>query len=146
MNIYILQIRPTRGFSFVIKLYYLELVEGNLIFCGMGSRENYSGSVGLLVSPSVRRSVGPSVGRSVGRSFGWLAGRLVGWSAGRSASKIIILSFRVSTSNNENTDHQVKETCAIRSMHVTYETDHISLLRDSTVSNARNVCFLSILM
>ena len=98
------------------------------------------------VSWFVGQSVGPSVRllvvRSVGRSVGWL----VGWSAGRSASKIIILSFRVSTSNNENTDHQVKETCAIRSMHVTYETDHISLLRDSTVSNVRNVCFLSILM
>ena len=58
----------------------------------------------------------------------------VGW------QNILILSFRVGTSKN-NTDHQVNETCAIISIQVTYETDHISLLHDSTMSNALNFCF-----
>ena len=57
---------------------------------------------------------------------------------------IIILSFRVSTSKNKNVDHQAKETCAIRSVQGTYETNHISLLCDSTMSNALNICFLCI--
>ena len=38
-------------------------------------------------------------------------------------------------------DNQVKENCAIRSKQVTCETDHISLLRESTKSNALNLCF-----
>ena len=35
----------------------------------------------------------------------------------------MILSFRVGTSKNKNTDHWVEGTCAIISIHVTYETD-----------------------
>ena len=50
-----------------------------------------------------------------------------GWSVGKI---IIILSFRISTSKNKNADHRVKETCAIRSIQVTYETNHIFLLCD----------------
>ena len=42
------------------------------------------------------------------------------------------------------TDHQVKETYHIISTQVTYETGHISLLRDSTMPSAIN-CFLCIL-
>ena len=57
---------------------------------------------------------------------------------------IIILSFWVGTSKNKNTDHEVKETCTIMSIQVTYETDHISLLCDSAMSNALNFCFLCI--
>ena len=38
-------------------------------------------------------------------------------------------------------DHGVKETYAIMSTEVTYETDHISLLCDSTISSAPNFCF-----
>ena len=74
-----------------------------------------------------------------------LYGRII---LGQSVSKItiIILSFRVSTSKNKNADHRVEETCAIWSIQVTYETDQISLLRDSTMSNALNFCFLSILL
>ena len=37
----------------------------------------------------------------------------------------IFLDFRVSTSKNKNADHRVKETCAIRSIQVTYETTSI---------------------
>ena len=58
---------------------------------------------------------------------------------------IIILSFRVGTSKN-NIDHQVNETCAIISIQVTYETDHIPLLHDSTMSDALSFCFLCILL
>ena len=47
-------------------------------------------------------------------------------------------------SQNKNTDHQVKETYDIISTQVTYETGHISLLRDSTMPSAIN-CFLCIL-
>ena len=47
------------------------------------------------------------------------------WSVGKI---IIILSFRVGTSKNENIDHQVKETCAIVSTQITCEKDHTSLL------------------
>ena len=36
----------------------------------------------------------------------------------------------------KNADHRVKETCAIISIQVTYETNHISLLHDSTMLNA----------
>ena len=48
---------------------------------------------------------------------------------------MIILNFRVDTSKNKNID-LVKETCAIRSTQVTHETDHVSLLQDSTISSA----------
>ena len=56
----------------------------------------------------------------------------------QSVGKIIIitLSFRVGTSKNKNIDHRVKETCAVMSTQITYETDHISLLCDSTISSA----------
>ena len=47
--------------------------------------------------------------------------------------KIIILSLRVGTSRNENSDNQCKRSCA-------YETDHMSLLCDSTMSSALNFC------
>ena len=48
---------------------------------------------------------------------------------GQSVSKIIIiLSLRVSTSKNENIDHRGEETCD-------YESDLISLLCDSSISN-----------
>ena len=47
-----------------------------------------------------------------------------GWSVG----KIIILNFRVGTSNNENIGHHVEETCATMSTQVTYEIYHVSLL------------------
>ena len=51
--------------------------------------------------------------------------------SGRSVAKIIIiiLSFGVVTSKNQNIDHRVKETCAITSTQVTYETYHIYLFR-----------------
>ena len=52
-----------------------------------------------------------------------------------------ILSFRVGTSKSKNTYHGLKETCATMSTQATYGTDHISLLRDSTMSNALNFCF-----
>ena len=48
---------------------------------------------------------------------------------------IIIQSFRIGTYKNKNIDHWGKEeTCA-------YEQNHISLLRDSAMQNALNVCF-----
>ena len=47
----------------------------------------------------------------------------------------------VSTSKNKNIYYQIKETCAIMSTQVPYETDHISLLCDSTMSSTLNVCF-----
>ena len=47
----------------------------------------------------------------------------------------------VGTSKNKNIDNQGKETCAIMSTQVTYETDHNSLLRDPTMSNALSFCF-----
>ena len=66
--------------------------------------------------------------------------------SGRSVGQIIIimiiLSFRVGTSKSKNVDHRVKETCAIRSTQVTYETAYISLLRDSTMSNVLNLFFM----
>ena len=65
---------------------------------------------------------------------------------GQSVGKIliIILSFRFSTSKNKNTDHRVKETCATVSIKVTYETDRMLLLRDSTMSDVLNLCFVCI--
>ena len=68
----------------------------------------------------------------------------VGWSVQKIIIIIIILSFRVGIS--KNIDHQVKETCAIVLTQVTYETDYISLLSDSTVSSAANFCCLCILL
>ena len=41
-------------------------------------------------------------------------------------------------------DTSFKETYAIRSMQVTYENDHIFLQCESTMSNAKNLCFLCI--
>ena len=68
--------------------------------------------------------------------------------SGLSVGKILIimLGFRVGTFKNKNADHRVKETCAIMSIQVTYETPYISLLRDSAMSNALNFCFLCILL
>ena len=66
--------------------------------------------------------------------------------SGRSVGKIkIILSFWVGTSENKNIDNRVQETCAIMPTKVTYEIDHISLLRDSTIPRALKFCFLCIL-
>ena len=60
---------------------------------------------------------------------------------GQPVSKIlIILSFSISTSKNKNTNHRVKEFCAIMSIQVTYETNHISLICDSAISNALYIC------
>ena len=47
----------------------------------------------------------------------------------------------VSTYKNKNTDHRVKETCTTMSIQVTYETYHMSLLHDSTMSNVLHFCF-----
>ena len=52
------------------------------------------------------------------------------------------LSFRVGISKNKNIDHRVKEICAIVSTQFTYETNHISLLRDSTMPSAYKFYFL----
>ena len=52
----------------------------------------------------------------------------------------MILSLRADTSKNKNIDHGVKETCAIMSIQTIYEIDHISLLKDSTISSALNFC------
>ena len=50
---------------------------------------------------------------------------------GRSVGEIIIIvSFRVGTSKNKNIGHRIKETCAIMSIQVTYEIDHIFFCRD----------------
>ena len=59
---------------------------------------------------------------------------------GRSVGKIIIiiLNLGFGTSENKNVDHRGKENYA-------YEGD-ISLLRDSTMPSALNICFLSILL
>ena len=53
----------------------------------------------------------------------------------------MILNFMVGTSKNKNIDNQGKETCAIISTQVTYETDNMSLLRDSTMSSALFLIF-----
>ena len=49
---------------------------------------------------------------------------------------IIILIFRISSSENKIVDHLLKETCAIRLVQVTYETNHIFILHDSTMLKA----------
>ena len=54
--------------------------------------------------------------------------------------------FQSQQSKNENADHRVKETSTIRSIQVTYETDNISLLCVSTMSDGLIFCFLSILL
>ena len=58
----------------------------------------------------------------------------------------IIQSLRADTSKNKNIDHGVKETCAIMSIQTTYEIDHISHLKDSTISSALNFCIFCILL
>ena len=55
---------------------------------------------------------------------------------------IVFLSFRVSTPKIKNIDHRVKGTCATDSTQVTYETDNIYLLSDSTMSSALFFFFL----
>ena len=59
---------------------------------------------------------------------------------GSSVGKIIIiLNLGFGTSKNKNIDHLGKENYA-------YESDHISLPRDSTMPSALNFCFQSILL
>ena len=48
--------------------------------------------------------------RAVGRIMGWLVGKII----------MIILSFRVDTSENKNSDTRVKGTCAIMATQVTF--------------------------
>ena len=43
-------------------------------------------------------------------------------------------------------DYRVKKSCAIISTQVTFETDHNSLLSDSTMSSAPNLCSACILL
>ena len=66
---------------------------------------------------------------------------------GQLVDKIITLipSFMVGTSKNKNIDYQVKKTCATMLTKVTYETDHIPLLCDSTISSAPNFCLCILL-
>ena len=53
-----------------------------------------------------------------------------------------VISYRLyNLKNVKNTHYLVKKTRAIRLTHVTYETDHVSLLQDSTVTSAQNFCF-----
>ena len=52
---------------------------------------------------------------------------------------IIIFNLGFGTSKNKIIDHQGNQNCA-------YESDHISLLCDSMMPSALNVCFLSILL
>ena len=56
--------------------------------------------------------------------------------SGRSVGKIIIIILNLGfyTSKNKNIDHRGIENC-------TYESDYISLLRDSTIPSALNICF-----
>ena len=49
-------------------------------------------------------------------------------------------------SKNKGIDHWVKETCAIMSTQVTYETDHISVLCHPIMSSTVNFCLLWILL
>ena len=44
--------------------------------------------------------------------------------------------FQSRRSKNKNVDHRDKESCANMSTQVTYETDHISLQCDSTISSS----------
>ena len=54
----------------------------------------------------------------------------------RSVDKILMISrsLKVGTYKSKNIDHRGKETCACKS-------DKISLLHDSTISNALSFCF-----
>ena len=61
--------------------------------------------------------------RAVGR-------HISGWSVGKTI--VIILRFRVGTSKNKNIDYRVNA----------YETEHVSVLRHSTMSSALNFSFL----
>ena len=61
------------------------------------------------------------------------------WSVSKIA--IINLSFNVSTSKNKSIDYQSKETCAIISTQVTYERDHISVLREFSVECSKFLFF-----
>ena len=54
----------------------------------------------------------------------------VGRSAGKIIVIIIVLSSGVGISEDKNIDHGVTETFAIMSTQVTYEIDHIPVLRD----------------
>ena len=56
------------------------------------------------------------------------------------------INNNLNTSKNKNTDQRVKETYATMPIQVTYESNHISLLHDSAMSNALNFCFLRILL
>ena len=58
----------------------------------------------------------------------------------------IIPSCRVGISKNNNIDYRVRKTCAIMSTQVIYETGHISLLPDSTMSSTLNFLFLCMLL
>ena len=42
---------------------------------------------------------------------------------------------------NKNNDHRSRETCATMSAQVPYETNHITLLRDSKRLSALNFCY-----
>ena len=55
-------------------------------------------------------------------------------------------SFTAGTSKNKIIDHRVKETCAIMLTQATYETDHIALLRHSTISSALNFCLFLVFL
>ena len=57
---------------------------------------------------------------------------------------MIIGSVKVNTSKNKNIDHRVIETCTIVSTQVTYRTDSISLLCDSTISSSLKFHFFYI--
>ena len=66
------------------------------------------------------------------------------WWKNRNLKKIAdtSLGFRFSLSENKNADHQVKGICSIRSIQITYEMDHISLLCNSTMHNALIFIFM----
>ena len=60
----------------------------------------------------------------------------------QSVGKIVIIIISFSLSKNKNiVDNVGKETCAIMPTQITYEIDYISLLEDSTISNAI-FCFI----
>ena len=64
--------------------------------------------------------------RAVGRIImGWLVGKII----------MIILSFRVGTSENKNSDTRVKGTCAIMATQVTFLLHYIFFCVFRTYSN-----------
>ena len=71
-------------------------------------------------------------------NFLWAVPRII---LGQLDGKMIIIIFNLGfgTSKNKIIDHQGNQNCA-------YESDHISLLCDSMMPSALNVCFLSILL